>query len=144
MRYLCIEFEDTLKRKPANAVPVQRIWCECHHMRCLCSGFEATLQRKSANAVPVQRIWYESHHMRCLRSGFEEVGGMGAGTSGALVKHAFSSKVSVLPRREHRLFENRLGGVPLSDFTVTLHLQCNLTELGNGLLLNTPLPHAKA
>jgi len=32
-----------------------------------------------------------------------------------------------VPRRQHRLFENRLGGVPF-DFTVTLHLQCNLTE----------------
>jgi len=48
--------------------------------------------------------------------------------SGGLVRHVFSSKVNVLRRREHRLFENRFGGVPLSDFTVTLHLQCNLTE----------------
>jgi len=77
--------------------------------------------------------------MQCLCSGFEEVRGKGADPRGALVKHAFSSKVSVLPRREHRLFENRFGGVPLSDFTVTVHLQCNLTELKIYVSPDTPL-----
>jgi len=56
MQYLCIGFEATLKRKSANAGLVQRIWCECHHMRCRGSGFEVTLKRKSANSVTVQRI----------------------------------------------------------------------------------------
>ena len=88
----------------------------------------------SPYAVPVQRI--------CAKSA------AGAAPSGALVKHVFSWKVNVLPRRQHRLFENRLGGVPLSDFTVTLHLQCNLTECGFTLgarhAVNTMLKHSAA
>jgi len=33
---------------------------------------------------------------------------------------------------------------PSSDFTVTLHLQCNSTDGGITLVPNSPLPHAKA
>ena len=82
-------------------------------MQYLCSGFDANVSICGACAAEL-----------C------EYGGGGGPPSGVLVKHTFSSKVSVLTRRKHRLFENRLGEVPLSDFTVTLHLQCNLTECG--------------
>jgi len=71
-------------------------------MRYPCSGFGANVTIRGACAADLG-----------------ENGG-GVSTRGGLVKHAFSSKVSVLPGREHRLFENGLGGVPLSDFTVTL------------------------
>ena len=101
----------------------------------ICGTCAADSLRMSLYAVPVQRICAKSAAggganvtiCGACAADLCEVGG-GGRTSGGLVKHAFSSKVSVLPRRQHHLFENRLGGVPLSDFTVTLHLQCNLTE----------------
>ena len=48
-------------------------------------------------------------------------GGEGGTPSGALVNHTFLGKVSVLQGRQHTLFEKQLGGVTLSDFTVTLN-----------------------
>jgi len=98
-------------------MPVQRIRSGIEHMGYLCSGFE---HFGGGGGAKVSKC----HACAMRLSDF----GAGGGLSGALVKHAFSSKVSVLPGREHRLFENRLGGVPLSDFAVTLHFQCNLTE----------------
>ena len=68
-----------------------------------------------AYAVPVQRIWAGTAAR--------------ARTSGGGEKTRIFIKSESLPSREHRLFENQLGGLPLSDFTVTSHLQCNLTEL---------------
>ena len=125
-------------------------------MRCLCSGFGAKVRICGTCAADLKRHRSESQQMLYLCSGFganvticgacaadlgqERKSAAGArGPRGGLVKHAFSSKVSVLPRREHRLFENRFGGVPLSDFTVTLHLQCNLTELKIYVWPDTPL-----
>jgi len=123
MRYLCSGFGANVTICGACAAKVGK-----------CGACAVDLLRKSPYAVPAQRI--------CMKTA------VGADPRGGLVKHAFSSKVSVLPRREHRLFENQVGGVPLSDFTVTLHLQCNLTELWIYTLarhaVNTMLKHSAA
>ena len=108
------------------AADLKRHRSESQQRRYLCSGFGANVTICGACAADLNRHCSESRQMRCLCSGFAaKVTICGACATdlkksaawaptprGGLVKHAFSSKVSVLPRREHRLFENRLGGVP--------------------------------
>ena len=88
-------------------------------MRYLCSGFGANVTICGACAADLADLCEVgggggANVTICgdCAANLGEDGGGGSTPRGALVKHAFSSKVSVLPRREHRLFENRLGGVP--------------------------------
>ena len=59
---------------------------------------------------------------------------------GVLVKRTFSSKVTVLRRREHRLFENQLGGVPISDFTLVARHAVTIVQAQRGGLQASPRP----
>ena len=127
MRCLCIGFGAKVRICGTCAADLKRHRSESQQRRYLCSGFGANVTICGACAADLKRHCSESMQMRCLCSGFAakvticgacaadlKKTAVGADPRGALVKHAFSSKVSVLLRRQHHLFENRLGEARVS------------------------------